>query len=345
MIIAKLVSVVMTAASLYIFHPLLCLIVLIAPVPTLYTTYIGNFISKKHEAAQFFELIDLNEQPMSYADSRTADGRIAGGKVSGVKSRNDKDAGDTAAVSGIESMETRNMSYRYPLTDEFRIKNVNFKIRKGEKVAFVGENGAGKTTFVKLLTGMLQPTGGELLINGKNAKEFGFRSRYNSMSCVFQDPARFNTFTIADNVCLGDVERERDEAGIDSALAFAGFEGADRDAMLGKDIGGTELSGGQWQKIAIARAYYRSRDFYILDEPTSNLDPLAEAEVFKKYIAMTEGKTVIMVTHRISVASLADMIVVFRDGEIVEDGTHDELLSRNGEYARLYSIQAQWYDR
>lgn len=93
------------------------------------------------------------------------------------------------------------------------------------------------------------------------------------------------------------------------------------------------------------RAYYRNRDFYILDEPTSNLDPLAEAEVFKKYIAMTEGKTVIMVTHRISVASLADMIVVFRDGEIVEDGTHDELLSRNGEYARLYSIQAQWYDR
>jgi len=139
--------------------------------------------------------------------------------------------------------------------------------------------------------------------------------------------ARFNTFTVADNVYLGDVERERDEAGIDSALAFAGFDGADRDAMLGKDIGGTELSGGQWQKIAIARAYYRNRDFYILDEPTSNLDPLAEAEVFKKYIAMTEGKTVIMVTHRISVASLADRIVVFRDGEIVEDGTHDELLS------------------
>ena len=110
-------------------------------------------------------------------------------------------------------------------------------------------------------------------------------------------------------------------------------------------ISGTDLSGGQWQKIAIARAYYRNRDFIILDEPTSNLDPLAEAEVFKKYIAITEGRTVIMVTHRISVASLADRIVVFKDGEIVEDGTHDELLANNSEYARLYTAQAQWYDR
>jgi ATP-binding cassette subfamily B protein len=105
------------------------------------------------------------------------------------------------------------------------------------------------------------------------------------------------------------------------------------------------LSGGQWQKLAISRAYYRDRDFIVLDEPTSNLDPLAETEVFKKYIAMTEGKTVIMVTHRISVASLAERVVVFKDGEIVEDGSHDDLLSNNGEYARLYSTQAQWYDR
>jgi ATP-binding cassette subfamily B protein len=129
------------------------------------------------------------------------------------------------------------------------------------------------------------------------------------------------------------------------ALEFSGFEGAEKDAMLGKDIGGTELSGGQWQKLAISRAYYRDRDFIVLDEPTSNLDPLAETEVFKKYIAMTEGKTVIMVTHRISVASLAERVVVFKDGEIVEDGSHDDLLSNNGEYARLYSTQAQWYDR
>jgi ATP-binding cassette subfamily B protein len=252
---------------------------------------------------------------------------------------------DDKTILDIKCLEAKNVTYRYPLTDEYRIKNVNFKISKGEKVAFIGENGAGKTTFIKLLTGMLEPASGELLIYGKNTKELNSADKYHSLACVFQDPARFNTFTIADNVFLGDVEKDRDESAIDTSLKFAGFEGADKSAILGKDIGGTDLSGGQWQKIAIARAYYRDRDFIVLDEPTSNLDPLAEAEVFKKYTAMTEGRTVIMVTHRISVASLADRIVVFKDGEIVEDGSHDNLLANNGEYARLYSTQAQWYDR
>ena len=441
-IIAKVVSVIMVAASLYTFHPLLCLIVLVAPIPTLYTTYVGNklnfkfsrdngkvlreagyyqsvllggsakevkalnlfdfffekwkvladdyvvkekknqmnvfilgtvsgfisniasiaanvfaivlmtqgrlsigalgavlaligtlmgstsqmfssianFISKKNEAAQFFELIDLDEQI--------------------IKDNNGKNT-----PINIDKLEAQNITYRYPLTDDYRIKNVSFSISKGEKVAFVGENGAGKTTFIKLLTGLLEPAEGRIIIIGDGAKDMDSSAKYNSLSCVLQEPAQFNSFTIADNVFLGDVERERDESRIDTALEFTGFEGADKDAMLGKDIGGTELSGGQWQKIAIARAYYRDRDFIILDEPTSNLDPLAEAEVFKKYIAMTEGKTVIMVTHRISIASLADRVVVFKDGDIVEDGTHDGLLSNNGEYARLYSTQAQWYDR
>ncbi|MDR2547392.1 MAG: ABC transporter ATP-binding protein/permease [Lachnospiraceae bacterium] len=441
-IIAKIVSVIMVAASLYIFHPLLCFIVLAAPLPTLYTTYIGNklefrfsrdngkilreaeyyqgvllgnsakevkalnlfdfffmkwkiladdyvvkekknqmnvfllgavsgfianiagiaanifaivlmtqgrlsigalgavlvlidtlmgstsqlfssianFISKKNEAAQFFELIDLGEQVLETADT-------------------------PKVILDIEKIEAKDITYRYPLTDEYRIKNVNFEIRKGEKVAFVGENGAGKTTFVKLLTGMLAPASGKLMINGDCVEEIESANRYNSLSCVLQEPARFNTFTVADNVFLGEVEKERDESLIDEALEFAEFEGADKEAMLGKDIGGTELSGGQWQKLAIARAYYRNRDFIVLDEPTSNLDPLAETEVFKKYIAMTKGKTVIMVTHRISIASLADRVVVFKDGEVVEDGSHDGLLSQGGEYARLYSAQAKWYDR
>jgi len=278
---------------------------------------LANFISKKNEAAQFFELIDLNEQILD----------------------------DTPKDIAIEMLSTQNISFRYPLTDDYRIKGIDFSLRKGEKIAFVGENGAGKTTFIKLLTGMLEPSEGDVLINGRPAKELDPAARYNAMSCVFQEPARLGTFTIADNVFIGDVSRTRDEGQIIEALDFAAFEGAERDAMLGKDIGGTELSGGQWQKIAIARAYYRGRDFFVLDEPTSNLDPIAETEIFKQYIAMTQGKTVIMVTHRISVASLADRVVVFKNGEIVEDGTHEELLARDGEYAKLYSTQAQWYDR
>ncbi len=439
-IIAKAVSVAMVAVSLYLFHPLLCLLVLIAPIPTLYTTYVGNkltfkfsrdngkilreagyyqdimlgtsakevkafnlfdfffakwkaladeyvvkekrnqrnvfflglasglvadlavaaanifaillmargklsvgalgavlalistlmgstsqlfgsiasFLSKKNEASQFFELIDLQEQEMG---------------------------GEGKEPVEIERLEARGVSYRYPLTDAYRIRDVSFAIRKGEKVAFVGENGAGKTTFVKLLTGMLEPSAGELLVNGRNVKNMDASERYASMACVFQEPARFHTFTVGDNVFLGDVDRERREEEIDRALDFAGLGDVDKDADLGKDVGGTDLSGGQWQKLAIARAYYRDRNFIVLDEPTSNLDPLAEAEVFRKYMVMTEGRTVIMVTHRISIASLADRIVVFSGGQIVEDGSHEELLARSGEYARLYAAQAQFYDR
>ncbi len=439
-IIAMIVSVVTVAASLFIFNPLLCLIVLIAPLPTLYTTYAGNklnfkfsrdnskilreagyyqgvllgsssrevkalnlfdfffgkwksladdyvirekknqmnifllgtisgvitnianiaanvfaiilmtqgklslgalgavlvlistligstsqlfgsaanFISKKNESAQFFELIDLGEQ-LSKQQSNVS--------------------------SEIEKLEAKSISYRYPLTDEYRIKNVNFTIKKGEKVAFVGENGAGKTTFIKLLMGMLAPSEGDIFINDININETDFSNKYNLQSGVFQDPAMYKTFTIADNVFLGDVKRERNESEIDEALDFSGFSGADKSALLGKNYGGTDLSGGQWQKLAISRAYYRKRDFIVLDEPTSNLDPIAEAEIFKKYIAMTENKTVIVVTHRISVASLANRVVVFQNGNIIEDGSHDDLLKNNSEYARLYSTQAQWYNR
>ena len=264
----------------------------------------ATFISKKNEAAQFFELIDLQEQI---------------------------DAKDEVSP-GVDLVSAKNVSYRYPLTNEYRIKNVSLTINRGEKIAFVGENGAGKTTFIKLLTGMLMPS-------------MGVITRHGEQSMVFQEPAKFNSFSIADNVFLGDVLRKRDEEKIDASLYFAGFEGANKNELLGKDIGGTDLSGGQWQKIAIARAYYRNRDFIILDEPTSNLDPLAESEVFKKYIDMSQGKTVIMVTHRLSIAALADRVVVFKGGEIVEDGTHEALIKVRGEYARLYEAQAVWYDR
>lgn len=468
-IIAKLVSVVTVAASLYLFHPLLCLVVLMAPIPTLYTTYVGNklefkfhrdnqelwreanyyqglllgssakeikafhlfdfffgkwkaladdyvvrekknqrnifllgtasgtvsnlanaganilaivlltqgrlsvgalgavfsligtlmgstsqlfgsvaaFLSKKNEAAQFFELIDLREQPMEgRAPSAAREGGCAEDWAGKPLCGKDP-AGDCEAQSplSVETLEARNISYRYPLTDEYRIRDVSFSVRRGEKVAFVGENGAGKTTFVKLLTGMLEPSAGSILLNGKGTEELGYAEKYRRQSCVFQEPARFYTFTVADNVFLGDVERERNGEEIDAALSFSEFQGADRDALLGKDIGGTDLSGGQWQKLAIARACYRGRDFMVLDEPTSNLDPIAEAEIFRKYLDMARGKTVIMVTHRISVASLADRIVVFKEGRIVEDGSHDALLAKGGEYARLYSTQAKWYDR
>jgi ATP-binding cassette subfamily B protein len=277
---------------------------------------IATVLSKKNESAMFFDLMDLPDQTES---------------------------GDK--ISSINEIKAENIKYRYPLTDKYVLENVNLTIRKGEKVAFVGENGAGKTTFVKLISGLISPSDGELLIDGLPSAEVNLQSRFDLLSVVSQDPARYTTFTIGDNVFIGDTAKIRDENTIDRALGFAGIADIDKASLLGKDIGGTDLSGGQWQKLAIARGYYRNRDLIILDEPTGNLDPLAEAEIFKQYLQLAKSKTVIMVTHRISVASLADRIVVFAHGNVVEDGSHRELIENNAEYARLYKTQAKWYNR
>lgn len=283
---------------------------------------IGTFINKKNEAARFFDLMDCKEQ--------RADGIDINKKT-------------------IQKMDVvvsaKNLSYRYPFTDIPVLNNVNLIIRKGETVALVGENGAGKTTFVKQIAGMLEPTAGSLEFMGVSVDEMKASSRYQNMSAVFQDAARYNTFSIAENVFLGDVTKEFDLDKAKSALDFAKFDGPSPEQLLGKDLGGTDLSGGQWQKIAIARAYYRGKDFIILDEPTSNLDPQSETETFQSYLNLMENTTVVLVTHRISIASLADRVIVFQNGCIVEDGTHDSLIQQQGEYSRLYKAQAQWYDR
>jgi len=275
---------------------------------------IGKFLSKKNEATIFFDLLELPGQ---------------------------EDEGKNITEVDIN---TKNLCYRYPFTDRLVIDDLNVEIRKGEKVALVGENGAGKTTFVKLISGMIKPTSGELLIDDQKVEDINPINHYEQLSAVFQDPARYTSFTISDNVYFAN-PRDRNEDEINNALMNAGLEFKDTNVMLGKDIGGTELSGGQWQKLAIARAYYRDKDFIILDEPTSNLDPIAETEIFKKYIEMSQDKTVIMVTHRISVAAIADRIIVFDEGKIVEDGSHNELMELNGKYANLYKVQADWYDR
>lgn len=289
---------------------------LVEDVKELMTGY-ATFVTKKNEAAQFFDFMSLPEQEK--------EGEECG---------------------GIETIQADHITYRYPLTDQYVLNDVSCTIQKGEKVAFVGENGMGKTTFVKLLTGILQPSSGVLRINGKDAGSYQYDSRYNQAGVTMQNGVRYTTFTIGDNVYLGDISRERNEGAIDEALAFAGLENKGKESLLGKDVGGIELSGGEWQKLSIARTVYRDRDFIVLDEPTSNLDPLAEAEIFRKYMALAKNKTVVFVTHRISAAALADRIIVFDRGKIVQDGTHEELLkAKDGLYAKLYGEQAKWYNR
>ena len=275
----------------------------------------GSFQAQKNRAAQFFDLMDLKE-----------DETLESEKVS------------------LHRAEAKGVKYRYPLTERYTLKGVDFTLHPGEKVAFVGENGAGKSTFVKLLTGMLSPSEGTLLLNGKPTEELHPESRFDAQSVVVQDPTHYETFTLYENVFLGETHQRYEEKAIERALAFSGLSALEN-KLLGKYVGGTDLSGGQWQKLAIARAAYRNRDLIVLDEPTSNLDPLAETEIFEKYNSLAKDKTVIYVTHRISVARLADRIIVFKNGKIEEDGSFDELMQLQGEFARLYEVQSQWYDR
>lgn len=279
-------------------------------------TGMSTLLTKKNDAAQFWDLMELEEQ---------------------------YEKGEKCPP--INMIIAKNISYRYPLTKRYVLNNVNLTIKKGEKIAFVGENGTGKTTFIKLLMGLVMPSCGSLLINGKESIGINPTSRYEECSAVMQDAPRYYTFTVRDNIYLGLVSKERDEEKIDSSIHFAGIEGGDKNILLGKETGGTELSGGQWQKIAIARAVYRQKDFIILDEPSCNLDPLAEYTIFKKYLELAMDKTIIYITHRISAAALADRIIVFSNGQIIQDGTHNELILMEGEYSRLYREQESWYNR
>ncbi|MDR0668957.1 MAG: ABC transporter ATP-binding protein/permease, partial [Treponema sp.] len=290
----------------------------------------STFIMKKNDAARFYDMMDLPEQDSKPVAAKAVtgkagkDGKAVTGKAVTGKAVTGQDCG------AFSALEAKNLKYRYPLTGRYVLDGVDLRIEQGEKVALVGENGMGKTTFVKLITGLLAPSAGELLINGVPVESLNASSRYDSLGAVTQEPARYNTFTVGDNVFLGDTARPRDEAAIDRALEFAGLHDVEKDALLGKDIGGADLSGGQWQKLAIARTAYRGRDFIILDEPTSNLDPLAETEVFRQYIVLAADKTVIFVTHRISVAALAGRIIVFARGKIAEDGSHEALMRSGG---------------
>ena len=224
---------------------------------------------------------------------------------------------------------------------------MNQKIKIGTKTAIVGKNGAGKTTFIKLLCRLYEPTEGQILLNGIDIRYYDYKDYADLFAVVFQDFNLFS-FSIAENVASNG---SYDEARVIDCLNRAGF--ADRLAKLENGIksniyqqeeGGVEISGGEAQKIAIARALYKDAPLVILDEPTSALDPVSEYEIYKKFDEMVEDKTSIYISHRMSSCRFCDNILVFDDGQIVEHGTHDELVEANGLYADLWNAQAQYYN-
>ena len=245
-------------------------------------------------------------------------------------------------------MEFRNVSFHYPNNDELVLKNITTKIRVGRKLAIVGKNGSGKSTFIKLLCRLYDPTEGEILLNGIDIKKYDYDEYRQIFSVVFQDFQLFS-FPVAQNVAAG---LEYDEEKVWRALAQAGMAERVKNMEKGLDTviykqedEGVEISGGEAQKLAIARALYKDAPVVILDEPTAALDPVSELEVYERFDEMVEEKTAIYISHRMSSCRFCENIVVFEDGNIAQIGNHDTLVSQNGLYRELWNAQAQYYQK
>ena len=249
------------------------------------------------------------------------------------------------ATYGNAFLEFRNVSFRYPETERDVLSQVSFKIAEGEHIAFVGENGAGKSTIIKLLLRFYEPTEGEILFRGVNISSIKINEWRNIIACVFQDFARYK-IPIYDSVTLPYAAEEEREEAIKKSLAAATFPLEKGNALLGKDFGGIELSGGQHQRLAIARAIMRKNrgsSFLILDEPTAAIDPIEEAKLFCEFKSLSEDCTSILITHRLASATDADKIIVLSDGCKIEEGTHSELIVLRGTYKTMFDAQAEKY--
>jgi ATP-binding cassette subfamily B protein len=242
-----------------------------------------------------------------------------------------------------------NVGFRYPESDRWAVRSLNLTLRAGEVVALVGENGAGKTTIVKLLARLYDPTEGRILLDGHDLREYDLIDLRRHIGVIFQDFVRFH-FTAGENIGAGLIEANDDRIRIQQA---AERSLADRiierlphgyDQPLGKRFHeGADLSGGEWQKIAIARAYMRDAEVLILDEPTASLDARSEYEVFQRFRDLSLGKTAVLISHRFSTVRMADRILVLENGQVVEAGPHEELVASGGRYAELFELQASGY--
>ncbi len=255
-----------------------------------------------------------------------------------------KDGEKTAEITEPKEITVRNMSFTYPGNDEPTLKNINLTIKPYEKIALVGYNGAGKTTLTNLLMRLYDVTDGEILIDGENIRDCTVSSHRDRFAAVFQDFQLF-ACTARENVALSD---DGDEKRVKEALRHSGFDkelkhGVDTEMLREFDDEGRMLSGGESQKIAIARAFYKNCPYVILDEPSANLDPIAEYNLNQAMIEAANNKTVIFISHRLSTTVNADRIYVMEKGEIIESGSHDELMKMKGTYAYMFNLQAEKY--
>jgi len=249
----------------------------------------------------------------------------------------------------VRGFEFRNVSFRYPGGSRLVLNGLNFQLRPGERVALVGENGQGKTTIVKLMTRLYDPLEGQILLDGIDLREYSLEDLYREIGVIFQDFMRYE-MTARENIAVGQIDtlarleplqeaaRKSMAAPVIESLPF------NYEQMLGRRFeGGVDLSGGEWQKVALARAYLRNAQILILDEPTAALDARSEFEVFRRFAELTTGRTALFISHRFSTVRMADRVVVLEHGRITEDGSHEQLANLGGRYAEMFELQAMHY--
>jgi ATP-binding cassette subfamily B protein len=242
-----------------------------------------------------------------------------------------------------------NVGFRYPGSEHWAVRGLDFSLSPGERIALVGENGAGKTTLVKLLARLYDPSEGRILLDGVDLREYDIDSLRRNIGVIFQDFVRYD-FRLGENIAVGNIAEREDSARIEGAAersladTVAARLAGRYDQMLGRRFeNGVELSGGEWQKVALARAYMRDAQLLILDEPTAALDARAEYQVFLRFSELTEGRMAVLISHRFSTVRMADRILVLQGGELVEQGTHEALVAQGGLYAELFQLQAAGY--
>ncbi len=245
--------------------------------------------------------------------------------------------------------EFRNVSFAYPGTTRRVLSNFNFTLAPGERIALIGENGQGKTTVVKLITRLYDPTEGQILLDGIDLRDYKLEDLHHEIGVIFQDFMRYE-MTARENISVGRVESEHSQSEIESAAHKSLAESViaklpeGYDQMLGRRFeSGVELSGGEWQRVALARAYLRDAQLLVLDEPTAALDARSELEVFERFAELTTGKMALLISHRFSTVRMADRIVVLEGGRLVEEGTHPQLIALGGRYASMFEMQAASY--
>ncbi len=254
--------------------------------------------------------------------------------------------GKIKKVNKLPKIEFVKVWFKYPGSTKYVFKNLNLVIEKGEEIAIVGHNGAGKSTLIKLLCRFYDPNKGQILIDGVDLKKLDINSWYDKLSLLTQEFNTYENLDLKENVAIGNkINKKRIITSLkrSDAWEFVGNYKNGLDTMMSQRYGGAEPSWGQWQKIAIARLFYSNKDIMVLDEPTSSIDAISEAKIFNRLYKQVSGKTLIIVSHRFSTVRNAKRIIVLNKGEIVEIGSHEELVKLNGYYNKSFNLQAKGY--